>query len=210
MQNIENFIKNKEFKIEVCGSRVFCGIIVLFCFLVIYLYGINVIEKIICGIITYVFIFYNLFGGTHSRMKNRLKRNRFIAFNMLFASMSIYYASYRVAFQNNDNFIWSFYVLHFLICIFLQVLRIRKNIKMDIYKDTEKLVVNIYTILGFMSCCIFGLLGLKTYAQSNGDFIYGIAPFVTGIFGFMFSFAITWLYQNYLIKKYDLYYLLKD
>ena len=209
MQNIENFIKNKELKIEVYHHRKAFSLIIVFCFLIINLYG-NAIEKIIWGIITCVFILYNLFGGMHSRMENRLRRNRFIAFNMLFASMSIYYASYRVAFQNGDNFIWCFYVLHWLICIFFQVLRIRKNIKMDVYKDTEKFVVNRYAILGFMSCCIFAILGVKTYTESNGDFIYGIIHFATSIWGFMCSFVIDWLYQNFLIKKYNLYYLLEN
>ena len=32
---------------------------------------------------------------------------------------------------------------------------------MDVYKDTEKFVVNRYAILGFMSCCIFAILGLR-------------------------------------------------
>jgi hypothetical protein len=123
------------------------------------------------------------------------------------------YSIYRLAFKGFDWLLFLVLLCDAVVQTILWIAGVKQNIKSDNYNAEIPVNygINIYTYISFILHLI-SLIGLNLLFYYYVKAITVVIILLNCLYCIYWAFMIglTFIYQNYIIKKYDLYYLLKD
>ena len=164
----------------------------------------TIAEKIFYGIIVWIYSFIALLYANPENMKEKYKKNKFYGWSFYFISILCQYNVYRFCF-NGFSWLILIYIVYFFLQNILWIIGVKKNIKKDAYKEQEGLYFNLFTFFSIVllaGICIFSLIYL-IYMSFDWRVICIAVSFF--LIGYTFLLGLTFIYQNYLIKKYSQY-----
>ena len=178
----------------------------------------HIVEKIVYLGIGYVYLFFALLYANETNMKDRIKKNRFYGWTMYLLSCVMLFDCYRFLFK---GFHWTFIVMiaFFIIQSLLWILSLKRNVKLNKYSPQINLLkkefmgFSLYTALylGVLVAFLAVFIGYYYFVLQNkvkNHLIYLANCFC--IISSVFMSGLTFIYQNVLIKKYNLHYLVDD
>lgn len=167
----------------------------------------TIYEKILLVSSIWSYLFIVLLYANNERMKNLIKKNSFYGWSFYIISLLMLYAIYRIQFQDFNWIIISIFVVEPIIQSLLWIMGLKRNIRLDNYKEknTFKIIKNIFTeisIVIFLSMVI----GINIYYVN-----LNATGIVLGLMNCLYFihiacfFGMTFIFQNYSIKKFNLY-----
>jgi hypothetical protein len=213
MENYINFVKNRNSKKIKNSARIAYWFLALLFGLIAPWKNATIVEKIILIILVWVYLFFVLIYASNERMKNLYKKNRFYGWSEYGISLMFLYSICRVQFNDFNWSLFTVLILNAVLQTVLWILGVKKNIITGEYNDISKDVIgiNCYLILSIIFH-IITLFGINIIYISNSQ-INGV---VMALFNIMyllhwvFYIGLSFIYQNFIIKKFDLFYLLNS
>ena len=143
-------------------------------------------------------------------MKDRVKKNRFYGWTEYSFSLLTLYIMYKLYFKTFDYFL----IILLVECVLQSIIWIKgvqKNILCDNYKPNKVFPgYNFYTtitlIISIISLIVFNVY----YVVQEYYYVYIIIGDTLYLLHCVTLVGLTFIYQNHLIKKHNLYHLLKN
>lgn len=212
MENYINFINNRNIR-----QLKSYGKVVVLCLLIIF--GIiatwensTIVEKVFFIALLWVYLFFALLYASKDRMQNLYKKNRFYGWSYYLISLMFLYSIYRFGFSDFNWLLMTVLLVSAAIQTILWICGVKRNIVKGNYekqKPTELMGLNYYFIVQiFFHAATLTLINV-TYV-SNGYTDALIYVLINCIYFpyWVYLSGLTFIYQNHIIKKYDLFYLL--
>ena len=203
LEGESNFIKNRKWKLKNPVRFVF---LVLSIWWGLGLPWANSVlaEKIIMGVLCWIYLCFVLFYATNDRMKSRKKRNAFYSWSGYCMFWLMCYIIYRFIFAN-FHYLLIIYVTYGFVQTLLWISGVLYNIRKNKYMNEilKHLGINAFTIVTMIlgvgilvaSGCILGFMGIETLKI--------VLTMLVLCVQYMFLATLTFLVQWWIMKKYD-------
>ncbi len=213
MEKFISFIKNRNLKKGKNSARFAFLFLALVFGLIIPWRNSTLTEKIVLIGSIWIYLFFVLLYATDERMKNLYKKNRFYGWTQYGISLLFLYLIYRLQFQ---GFNWMMFTVLPVSAVWqtvLWILGIKRNIAIGNYNydSKPKLGINVYSIIQVLShIVVIALINIICIVNGQRESVVFALLNILYFLHCLFYLGLTFIYQNYLIKKYDLFYVLEN
>lgn len=211
MESYINFIKNRNLKKVNNSARIAFWFLALIFGLLVPYKNATLAEKIILISLVWIYLFFVFFYASNERMKNPYKKNRFYGWSEYGISLMCLYSVYRVQYQGFNWALLTVLIFSAVLQTLLWILGVKRNIICGNYDNVSKGLAGInYCLILSVVFHIVTIFLINIIYISNNQIDYVVLALFNLIYFIHWGFflGLTFIYQNYIIKKYDLFYLL--
>lgn len=217
--NLINFIrktrvkKKNVSKLVMSEAMAYWIMVLIICIIPVWT-SVTLYEKIILCVGEWIYAFIAFLYGAFDEGEDIMSRNRFLGWSLYIMSFMLLYTILR--FQS-DGFNWVLLVVlivDYILQSISSILGLRRNIKLDRYNDDVSKEIkgtNYYVVIQIVahivSLCL--IIILRVQDGSNEPIHFALICACYLLYSVFLQLGLTSIYQNYIIKKYNLYYMLK-
>ena len=209
MENYINFVKNRSLKKAKNSARFALWVFALILLIVPWANA-SLAEKIIMIGAVWVYLFFVLLYASDERMKDLYKKNRFYGWSEYGICLMCLYLIYRLQFKGFNWVLLTVLIVSAVLQTVLWILGVRRNIAVGNYNfaSKEKVGFNFYVVAEVI-CHIAALAAINSIYVVNGQtdiVVFALLNCLYLVHCFLYL-GLTPIYQNYIIKRHDLFYL---